>query len=734
MKLLMRLHLARRLLPLLIIVLVFLLQFFAPSSWQQSLNRLDGLFYDFKISYLPTWPQSVANIQIVDIDEKSLYEVGRMPWSRKHFAQLSQQLTESGAIVIAFDMLFSESQENVARTVAQQWLHNGQITTEEWSELNKTLPQFDYDLQFAKAIQGTDVVLANLFHHQAGLKTGSLANPIASMRAPEGLSDFRAFSGYAAPIDSLARTAVGQGFMNSAEDADGFVRRAALIQQMDNSFYPSLALEVFRVYSLAETLLPSWKMQSGNAFLEGIQIGNMLISTDNQGRINIPFRGAPGHYPYTSAADVLSGKITDKRFANAVVFIGTSATGLADLRSTPLSLNFPGVEIQATVLDALMSPQTIPYQPDWWMGAIALELLVIGLLCLILLPKMGPFGSVITAILLLFAVTSLNLLLWLMLYIDLPIISVFILTAGLSVYFISYGFYSENTHRKRVKAIFDQYVPPAHIDRLLTDPNALNLQGEKKELSVLFSDIRSFTTISESMPAQDLKSWLNQYFSPITKVILEHDGTIDKYVGDMVMAFWGAPLDEPDHANKSIAGAFAMLGAQQQINQHFLQQNLPQAKVGIGINSGEMNVGDMGSDFRRSYTVIGDAVNLGSRLEGLTKFYGVDILVSEFTQQLADKFEFLLIDKVKVKGKVEPVTIYMPLDNQLPADGSVAQINQALQHYFERDFNSAEQQLKSLSADGKYQILIRLYLSRIKFLQNNPPAVDWDGSYTHTSK
>lgn len=742
--------LVRQTIPLLLLLLVLLLQFIAPPALQQNLQRLEGLLYDTKVQFLPPWPRSVSNIQIVDIDEASLHEIGRMPWDRSHFARLTTKLTDAGALLVVYDVLFSEPQANAALSAVQSWPQYSVLSAAQRQNLLEHAALQDPDLRFATALQSVEVVLANLLHRHGSLRTGELSVPDVQQQRPTGATPFEPFSGFAAPIAPLAAMASGQGFINADEDADGFIRRVSLLHQLDQQLYPSLALEAFRVYSLVEQVQPSWLQEADKAYLQGVQIGNSLIRTDQQGRILIPYRGGPKHYPYSAAADVLMDRIVDKRFDQAVVFVGTSATGLADLRATPMSLTFPGVEIHATVFDALMSPQNLPYRPDWWSGATLVQMLLLGILCLWLFPQLGPLSSIGAALLLCLLVVGVNLWLWQQQVLDLPLLNLLLLVMLLSVYFVSYGFAREARRRKQINTVFDQYLPPAHIERLLNDPASVSLAGEKKQLSVLFSDIRGFTSISESMSAQALKLWLNQFFSPVTEAILSHDGTIDKYVGDMVMAFWGAPLEEPAHANKSVRAAFAILSAVDNLNRQLQVEGKPMARIGIGINTGEMIVGDLGSDFRRNYTVIGDAVNLGSRLEGLTKFYGLPLLVSEFTREHATDFAYLLIDKVRVKGKQIPIRIYMPIaaDTPVPQRNLYQALDLALQAYFSRDFDAAFGQLTTLqlqalqNKDSALQQLhfadvcdlIALYLQRIEAFRQQAPDADWDGSHAHSNK
>lgn len=722
----------------LVSAIVFAWQFIPLTATQNTLNRLEGIIYDAKLKYLPAQPKPVTNVQIVDIDERSLVEIGRMPWRRDYYANLIDKLTEAGALVIVFDVLLSEPQDNVASQVFSYLKNNsGKDSIEILKTFeNQSFGAFDFDGQLGQSAFNSEVVFSNLFHMQENLQTGNLkTSPIVQLR-PQGQAHVNRFYGYAFPIEKLTSNSSGVGFMNSVEDDDGFVRRAALVAEFDGELYPSLALEAFRVYSLADDIEPIWSLSDRDVFMEGVKIGNQRVATDNQGTILVPFRGPPRTYQYTPAADVLLNRIEDNRFEQSVIFVGTSATGLADLRVTPMSINYPGVEIHATVFDGLVEPQYIPHRPDYWQGAIALTLLIFAIVSILLFPHFGPLGTTICTVTLLLLVGAINRYLWTYHFIDLPMVSSITLLLLISTYFVASGFFMESSQRRQVKAIFDQYVPPAHIERLLNDPDSVSLDGEKKEISVMFSDIRNFTNISESMTADGLKKWLNQYFSPTTQIILEHDGTIDKYVGDMVMAFWGAPLEDPAHANKSITASFAMLDKLRELNVIFEKENKPLVSIGIGINTGEMNVGDMGSDFRRNYTVIGDAVNLGSRLEGLTKFYGLELLVSEFTMKQAGEYEFICVDKVKVKGKDEPVTIYTPIPpNSDPAFiDNAHQFSNAMHQYFEKHFEEAQNILRNIESNWPYQKLVELYMERTEHLAEDPPQGDWDGSFTHKTK
>ncbi len=717
---------------------MLVVQFSSNVTVSNTLNRLDGIIYDFRLQYLPPWPESQANIQIVDIDEVSLQEFGRMPWPRSQFATLTNKLTQLGAITIAFDVLFTEAEPNPANIVA-----NAVADPISKKRIQAVADELDGDLLFAQSMQENEVVLATLFHQQKKIQKGSLFPSKLTVNKDNATNQLHKFSGFSANTQLLAKHAISQGFVNAIADPDGFIRRSPLLVQQGDSIYPSLALAAFKSYTLADELELLWQNQQQQSFLTGVKIGQSVISTDNKGQLLLPYRSKAYYYPYTSTADVLADRVNDQRFDGAVVFVGSSATGLADLRTTPVALNFPGVEIHATIFDALMSPETQPYRPDWWQGAIALTLLTVGLLLSYFLPKLEPISAEILALAMLITLLLLNFILWHQFAIDLPLTSALALVISLSLYYLAYGLLRENKRRQQVKSVFGQYVPAAHIEEILATQDTIKLDGEKKCLSVLFADIRQFTTISESLTPQQLSQWLNEFFTPITKDIFDNKGTIDKYVGDMVMAFWGAPLKDEQHALNAIKTAFAMIATVRRLEQDFKSQHLPVAKLGIGINTGEMNVGDMGSQYRLSYTVLGDAVNLGSRLEGLTKFYHVDILIGETTKTQAvqsstnteTEISYLLIDKVNVKGKIHPVKIYNPV--ALPSPEQVIQCQQfnlMMNDYFQQNFITALEKLAQITNDFDKQPLLDLYRQRIEHLVAKPPAPNWNGAFVHTAK
>jgi adenylate cyclase len=355
---------------------------------------------------------------------------------------------------------------------------------------------------------------------------------------------------------------------------------------------------------------------------------------------------------------------------------------------------------------------------------------------IIALPMLEPLAMLLGGISISTLVLVFNGYVW-AIGIDLPMAGAFILTIFLTVVFITDGFLKENASKKMLKGMFDQYVPPAHIDQMMANPDDYSFSGESKELTVLFSDIRNFTNMSELLTAQELKHLLNSYFTPITKQIFDCNGTIDKYVGDMVMAFWGAPLDDPNHRNNAVLAAINMQKITSGLKSKFAEQGLPEINIGVGINTGLMNVGDMGSSYRRSYTVLGDAVNLGSRLESITKFYGAEILIGEETYDHITGFVCRFMDRIQVKGKEEAIRVYEPLglEGDVSQDvlDEIVQYEQAYQYYLDRNWDAAKQAFDLLNIASP-KMLYEVYSLRIDQLKTQVLPKEWDGTFRHTSK
>ncbi|GMM84668.1 CHASE2 domain-containing protein [Pseudoalteromonas sp. MTN2-4] len=722
---------------LIIILSIFIhLSFLVPGSKQGDFfKRLEGLAYDLRLQATLTMhpKRAFLPIIIVDIDEKSIKKLGRFPWSRTVVSQLHNKLLDAGVSVIAYDILFSEPEINPVDRVVEKSKNKALNNS-----LSMIRDNYDADKTFSTALSDSDSVIGLLFEHNKTLQVGSLPEPV--FLGDTSLEDLPApeFSGYVAGLEILQQSALGNGFINSAPDEDGFVRYAMLLAKHNGQLYPSLSLEVARLYTLSDNITVESTAFGDDFTITGLKLGIETIPTDDYGRVAIPFRGPAFSFPYVSATDVLDNKFDATLFEQSIVFIGTSAVGHADLRTTPVGVQYPGVEIHANLLEGLIFPELLPSRPDWIDGSVVLVLLIAGLIGAFVLPTLELIGIVLYFCVSIFLFLALSIFAWSQHYLDFPQVSILAMLILQVVVLGSLSFLNEHKQKIQIKSIFDQYVPPAHIQSMLDNPKSLSMSGEKKYMTVLFADIRNFTAISEQLNASELKVLLNLYFTPITQIIFEHEGTIDKYVGDMVMAFWNAPLKVNEHEQFAVLCALKMQRQVQALETEFAKQNLPKLEIGIGINSGDMNVGDMGSVYRRAYTVIGDAVNLGSRLEGITKYYGVKILVSESVYVNCKGITFRPIDMVKVKGKETSVSIYEPIG--LTACLTSEEINKINLHkkawssYLNQNWDESLQVFTTLMNNHPKEKLYSIFCERIKNLSTIELNKDWDGSYKHVTK
>lgn len=703
------------------------------------LTRLDTLVYDWRFQLLtPQRPEGATPIVVVDIDEATIKREG-WPWSRDKFAVLVQQLEAEGVPLIGFDVVFSEPGKNPVEDL----LRSDGLSEAARSELAANRERFDNDAKFA-AVVSRSTVLGYLFHAD-GVRVGRLPQPFLTLEPDEAPTWRIGFlPDYTSSLPVLMDKTLSAGFFSTLPDRDGVIRRSPLVLRNDSGLYTSLSLELARLYLKAPFIkLQTNRCRGGQTCLESIQVGDHVIRTDERGSTLVPYKGRRESFTYVSATKVLHGEVPKGILNGAIVIVGTSALGLADLRTTPLETQYPGVEVHANLLDAILQNTDghdyFYVRPDWEPGATFLIVLLSGVLLAFILPRLEP-GYMLLVTIAWFVVLLLgNFALWKAARLDLPLAAILLTALLISAFNIAFGFLRANNQKREIKAMFGQYVPPAHVDQMLANPDAVSLDGESREMSVLFSDIRSFTTISEGLSAQDLKQLLNRYFTPVTEIIFANNGTIDKYVGDMVMAFWNAPLSDPRHAHNAIIAALAMQKKVDELSAEFASSGLPEIHIGVGINTGFMNVGDMGSEFRRAYTVLGDAVNLGSRLESITKFYGAKILVGETTHAQAPEFLYRRVDRIIVKGKTEPITVYEPVCLLSDASASrrerVERYNEAVGYYFAQQWDAAESILRELQAQDPERGLYKVFLGRIEELRKHPElTMSWSGVYEHKSK
>jgi len=706
-------------------------------------DQLENIAYDVRLNMM--MPSTVdKRIVIVDIDEKSLKEEGRWPWGRNRLALLVDKLFDQYKIrVVGFDVVFAEKDESSGLRNLEEIGRNQLKADAGFHALVEEMrPALDYDQLFANSLKGRPVVLGYYFRQdQTQVGVGELPAPAFVAGSFKGKNiAFIEASSFGANLPLLQQNAAGGGHFNPDPDADGVTRKVAMLEQYQGAQYEALSLAVAR----AAMGVP--KLQAGFATvgvgknysgLEWLQLAEKRIPVDAQVAALIPYRGKQGSFAYVSATDVLHDRAAKDVLDGAIVLIGTTAPGLMDLRSSPVQGVFPGVEVHANMIAGILD-QNIKERPAYTLGAEVLMLVMVGLLLAFLLPALNPFWSTALTTGTLAVVLGLNLVAWQAGNLVLPVASLLLLIVLVFTLNMSYGFFVESRGKRQLAGLFGQYVPPELVDEMAKNPEAFTLEGENREMTVLFSDVRGFTTISEGLDPKQLTQLMNEFLTPMTHVIHKHRGTIDKYMGDAIMAFWGAPLPDADHARHALETALAMINSLHALQGEFKAKGWPPINIGVGVNTGDMTVGNMGSEFRMAYTVMGDAVNLGSRLEGLTKEYGVHIIVSEFTRAKVSDYLFRELDHVRVKGKDKPVAIYEPICLASEADKAtrdeIKLYQEALRLYRAQNWDLAELQFLNLQKLSPERKLYKVYAERVAYYRVNPPGDAWDGAFTFKTK
>ncbi|MFI4956578.1 MAG: CHASE2 domain-containing protein [Gammaproteobacteria bacterium] len=703
-------------------------------------ERVNNLFYDMhmRINLIEKPKPQENHILIVDLNDDTLHELGRWPWPRDMVAELVSILKEQGAAVIALDIIFPEPEKNVIDTVIKESPPNS-LDAKTISKLNAVRMHYEHDDVLGKAIHSPDIIMGYILSPERTQKIGVLPPPMEELTPDKGDRIFvRAMQGYIGNTQELASATANAGFVTTLTDNDGVIRHYPIVLEYKDGIYPSLALSAVKQYLLLDKVNLHW-LPVGNYFsLANIQLGANIIPTDGSGQVMIPYKKLENEYSYVSAKDVMERKNNPKNVDGKIVFIGTSATGLGDLHTTPFETSFPGVEIHATVAQTLLLHQ-FPYKPDWSLGAQLFLIGATGVLFSFMLPMLPVWLTILIPIATITGLFYLHDWLWDYQYIYLNFFTVLINIVNVTFIALMYGFLFETRKRSQLKHMFGQYIPAEQVEKMSESSKSYGFEGESREMSVLFADIRNFTGISENMDPTVLKKFLNEYFTPMTKAIFEHGGTIDKYVGDMIMAFWGAPMENPHHALSAVKTGFEMLNITHQLKEQFAPLGVTDLHIGIGINTGKMNVGDMGSEYRRSYTVLGDSVNLSSRLESSTKFYGTYFIISENTlKQCEGEIVCRHLDKVKVKGKHEAINIYEPIclrENLTPEIKDELQLlTQAQHHYFHAEWDEALRCFEQLHQMYPMRLLYSLYIDRIRELKANGVTAPWDGCFVRSEK
>jgi adenylate cyclase len=704
------------------------------------LTRVENYLYDLRVRL--TLEDSVdPRIVIVDIDEKSMAAQGHWPWRRDKLARLLDSLFDTyGVRVVGFDVTFPEPDEGSALTLIGKLEADPSMTAVQRESLAQLKPQFETDRLFAESLIARDVVLGFAFKSrvQPGevARLGALPQPIQLPPSGQAFELVNA-SGYTGNLAVLQEAATAGGFFDTPlVDDDGVVRRAALFQTYQGRLYESLAFAVARLALDSPPLRLGFAGEGDSRRLSLVQLGKSSIPVDRNSGFLVPFRGGVGSFPYVSATSVIDGSAPRTLLENHIVLIGSSAPGLLDIRPTPVAKEYIGVEAHANMIAGILD-SAIPYRPASTARIEVIALIVLAVLASLWLARLSPL-HVLGQVLVLIAVWAvLAFLAWQRNGIVLPFttpIAYLLVTALLQ---ISYAYFVEIRRKRELSRKFALYVPPEIVRDLDVNEAELTLEGLSRDMSVLFSDVRGFTTLSEGLEPRALTRLMNEFLTPVTEVIHRHHGELDKYIGDAVMAFWGGLKADPAHARHATLAALGMIARMNELKPTFRSRGWPELNIGIGISSGMMNVGNMGSDFRLQFTVMGDTVNLGARLEGLTKQYGVDIIVSGPTAAAVPEIVFRELDRVRVKGKREPVAILEPVGPRADIAPqrleTIERFARMLEHYRAQRWHDAFEVLDPLAKEDSAP-LYRMYLERIARCRAFPPPADWDGVFVFETK
>jgi adenylate cyclase len=682
-----------------------------------------------------------APVVIVDIDEKSLNALGQWPWPRTKIAELITRLTELGAVAIGFDIVFAEP-DRLSPNLAADGFSNLDDDTR----------------QKLRALPSNDQVMANAMR-QSRVVAGETGLPFRPAKNGEqleskGVASLGAdpkpfllkFPGLLRNVPAIDEAAAGRGLFTIRAERDGIVRRAPLVMQAQGATRSSLSLELLRVAAGVSTILI--KTDEGGIVNVAIPPG-FTIPTDRNGQLWVHFAH---HNPalYVPAVDVLENKVPPAAIARKLVLVGTSAVGLLDSKTTPLDPVLAGVEVHAQMLESILT-RSVLSEPNYAIGAELFAAFLIGAGIIWLAPTMVPlvlFGFGVIIITLMIG-TSWYLYAQHRLLIDFTYPLLSSLVIYLTLIFTNYV--KEQAQRRQIRSAFGQYLSPALVEQLVQSPEKLVLGGEERNMTIMFSDVRGFTSISELYKSnpQGLTSLMNRFLTPLTNAIIDRKGTIDKYIGDAIMAFWNAPLDDATHEINACEAALNMLERAAVLDHEREQEaksnGMPfiSLKVGIGLNTGTCVVGNMGSNLRFDYSVLGDSVNLASRLEGQSKTYGIPIIAGSKTALAAkDKFAILEIDFITVKGRTEPEVVYGIMGREDVA-GSIGFQKlrdltiKMMSRYRSRDWLAALETIeqgRAADGDRKLNTLFDLYVERIQAFRETPPPDDWDGVYALQTK
>ncbi len=730
------------------VILVALFLFFIDAPF---LRFMELKALDLRMVYRGAIPAGGETV-IVTIDEKSLSELGRWPWPRTTIAKLIDVLKGYGAKAVGFDIVFAEPDANSSlKTVAElskEVKDSGIRDTRVFGLLEEKQKLADTDAALARSIEKAKNITLGYFFHITEKEVGHLTDKeiaageenIANsrfqmVRAGTEASEAFLVHAYAAQpsLPQLAAVAENSGYFNSFPDSDGVIRWSPLVIKFRGNYYYSLALALLVQYQ-------EWPMTTLNTVeygVEGIALDKQEIPTDESGRMLINYLGPARTFPHYSISDILNGRLPPEKFKGKIVLVGATATGIYDMRVTPFSAVYPGVEIHANVIDNILHGNFLIHS-GWTKFLDICTIVIVGLILGIAVPRVKAVAGIALCLALIGAFVAVNVGIFInynvwmnLIY---PVLTMMTIYLGITVY----RYVTEEREKKKIRGAFQYYLTASVVNEILKDPSKLKLGGDKKHLSVMFSDIRGFTSISEKLSPEELVHLLNEYLTAMTDIVFKYDGLLDKYIGDAIMAVFGAPLDQPDHAFRACRTAIEMMSELRRLQEKWAAEGKPYVNIGVGINSGDMVVGNMGSQMRFDYTVMGDSVNLASRLEGTNKEYGTNIIISEFTYEIVKAaFVCRQLDAVRVKGKKLPVRIFELLGDQKDApqwQEFLGRFEAGLAKYREGLWDEAIAAFRGVLDLKPEDYTSRMYIDRCESLKEHPPEGVWDGVFTMTKK
>jgi len=683
----------------------------------------------FDLYQIAVAPKPISQqVIIVDVDEKSLNELGQWPWPRSLLAQMIDRLRQKGAIAVGLDMLFPEHDRTSPAKIAEAV----EIYDKETAARLRAMKS--NDAVFADAMSKSPVVLGQSGFHQPLTQwhASELKQSAIATLGPDPSPFLDDYPGMVRNVPELEAKAQGRGMVSIRPETDGIIRKMPLVMKAQGTILPSLGLEVLRVATGQSTVL----IRSDSTGVNSLALAGVSIPTDRNAKAWLHFR-PHNQEIFVSASDLLEDKVDANLLRGKIILLGASATGLFDLKATPVDSAMPGVEAHAQLINSILS-QTLLQRPAWADGLEVSLALLIGLVLIAVLPRFGAIITIIAGGVVAVCVVSVSW--WAFTSKSLILDYAFPLMASLAVtgVMVTLGYLQEEIDRRRIRTAFGQYLSKDMVAQLTEDPDKLILGGETKQMTILFSDVRGFTTISEKYKSnpQGLTMLINSLLTPLSEAVVSHGGTIDKYMGDNIMAFWNAPLEDAKHAFHACSASLDMTRRLRALNEQRVAAGEDALDIGVGVNTGECVVGNMGSDFRFDYTVLGDAVNLGARLEGQTKSYGTKIIIGRLTAEaVKDRLAVLLIDRVRVKGKNEPEDIYALLgDEETGSRDSFQNLRKLhtamLDAYFSqrwKEVNTIAGQCHDIAKEFDFSEFYDIYGSRAKAFGANPPGKDWDG-------